>query len=174
MINIGVDYGSLALDVVILAIFFHSQLKPRPVRFKVLIPALLALVGIGELSAGISGINQHYYSSVEISIAGSIALAALTAAIRAPAVHLWPDGDRIWRKGTKLTIFLWIASLTAHLFYESMIMQGSAYTDLGESTLLLYFAVSLFVQRILVKIRAGRLRKVASIQSLLPKRILDD
>lgn len=170
---LGTNTLSLALDLVILTLFMISQVRSRPFRINFTLPIVLGVIGLLELGAFLFGPNQfasflkgqtHYLTlqyapTVESAIVGSLILAAVTGALRAPAYRLWLQNGQVWRKGNALTVVLWILSLAAHLIYDAVITQGTAYTDLGDVTMLLYFAVSLSIQRVALMIRAMRLRR---------------
>ena len=58
-------------------------------------------------------------------------------------------------QGTVLTAVLWVVSLGAHLAMEVGIDHSSKIAGLGASSLLLYLAVTLGVQREVLRRRAG-------------------
>ena len=53
---------------------------------------------------------------------------------------------------------MWIASLAAHLGYDILIAHGNGIRGLGVATIVLYLAISLGFQRLLVMQRAHRLQ----------------
>jgi hypothetical protein len=61
------------------------------------------------------------------------------------------------RQGTWLTVTLWIVSIGAHLGYDALIARGTGKADIGDATMLLFFAVSLTVQRWMLIARARRI-----------------
>jgi len=78
------------------------------------------------------------------------------AAVRGDGVFetlLVRDG-RAWQQGNWITALLWIIGLAAHLGYDALVYKSSA---LGNVTILLYLAVSLAVQRVILQTRADRL-----------------
>ena len=91
------------------------------------------------------------------AVAGSLILAAISGALRAPTVRLWRQGGQIWRRGTWLTVTLWIVSIGAHLGYDALIAHGTGKADIGDAAMLLFFAVSLTVQRWMLVARARRI-----------------
>jgi hypothetical protein len=62
-----------------------------------------------------------------------------------------------WRQGTVLTAALWIVSLATHLVLDAVIDHSTTITALGTSSILVYLAVTLGVQREIVRWRASRL-----------------
>jgi hypothetical protein len=81
-------------------------------------------------------------------------LAAVTGALRAPSERLWRQDGQIWRKGTVLTVVLWLVSLGLHLGYDAVVARG---LDFADATMMLYFAVSVAAQRAALSVRARRL-----------------
>jgi hypothetical protein len=99
-------------------------------------------------------------SVLAIALIGSLILAGIGAAVRLPTFRLWWQDGQVWRKGGVLTAILWIASLAAHLGYDAWIARDSArLAQLGSVTILLYFAVTLGIQRLFLAIRASKLRQ---------------
>lgn len=143
---------SLEIGLVILAIVIGMQLMPRPLGGDYRIPVVLAAIGLFE---SVSFLRDHHGGSLVAAIAGSLVLAAATGALRAPSVKLWVQDGQVWRRGSWLTGVLWIASLAAHLGYDALVTHGSV--DVGSATILLYFAVSQAVQRLILSARAVRL-----------------
>jgi hypothetical protein len=143
---------SLEFGLVILAVVIGLQLIPRPLGFDYRVPVVLGAIGAFESCSFLSG--QHS-GPVLAALAGSLVLAALAGAVRAPSVRLWVQDGQVWRRGSWLTALLWIATLAAHLGYDSLVTHGK--TDVGTATILLYFAVSQAVQRVVLSARAARL-----------------
>jgi hypothetical protein len=133
---------------------------------------ILVVVGLFEFAAFLLGGGQqlaqflkgqrslttiHDGSTVVAAVIGSLVIAALCAAARAPAFRLWWQDGQYLRKGIAVTLVLWIASLAAHLVYDDLISHSSALNGLGNATILLYFAVSLGIQRMFLAARASRI-----------------
>jgi hypothetical protein len=53
---------------------------------------------------------------------------------------------------------LWVAAVAAHLGYDALVAQSHGHRGLGSATVVLYLAVSLGFQRVIVHQRARRLR----------------
>lgn len=74
-------------------------------------------------------------------------LAVGMGVIRASTVRLWVQEGVIFRQGTWLTIGLWIVSVALHMVVDQL---GRT----GKSTLLIYYAITLFVKNLIVQFRA--------------------
>jgi hypothetical protein len=85
-------------------------------------------------------------------------LAAIFGALRASTVRVWVDDGQPWSQGNWVTAALWIASLVAHLGYDALVVHGPGARGLGTATIVLYLAVTLGFQRVLVFRRANRLQ----------------
>ena len=73
---------------------------------------------------------------------------------RALTTRIWQQDGSAWSQGNWLTAVLWIAALGAHLGYDALLDQHHGTSGLGEATVLLYLAVSLGAQRLIVMQRA--------------------
>jgi hypothetical protein len=163
---------SLVVGVVVVAWFLSRQVTARPLSGGYTLPLILAVIGLLEFGAFLMGGGQQLASflkghrsfavavpdgrTILVAVAGSLALAVVSAAIRAPTVRLWWQDGQCWRKGTWITLALWIVSLGAHLGYDALIAHSTRQAGVGNSTLLLFFAVSLTVQRVMLGVRARR------------------
>jgi hypothetical protein len=163
---------SIVIDVVVLALLLARQVTTRPISGGYRLPLILVIVGLFEFGAFLFGGGQqlaqflkghrslttvHDWSIVVAALIGSLVIAALTAAVRAPTFRLWWRDGQYWRKGTPITLLLWIVSLAAHLVYDDLISRSSAPRGLGNATILLYFAVSLAIQRLFLAARVARI-----------------
>ena len=99
----------------------------------------------------------HAGSIAIVAMAGSLVLAAAFGALRAATVRVWIQGGQAWSQGRLITAVLWVVALAAHLGYDYLIGQHKDIGNAGSATILLYLAVSLGVQRLIVNARAQRL-----------------
>jgi hypothetical protein len=172
---------SIVIDVVVLALLLARQVTTRPLSGGYRLPLILIVVGLFEFAAFLVGGGQqlaqvlkgqrsfpaiHDGSTVVVALAGSLVIAGLSAAVRAPTFRLWWQNDQYWRKGTAVTLVLWIVSLAAHLVYDDLISHSSSLRGLGNATVLLYFAVSLGIQRMFLTARASRIPQGNGISGL--------
>jgi hypothetical protein len=165
--------ASLVFGVAALALILMRQVKARPLGGSYVLVIVLGVIGLAETGAFLFGTQQfvsflkghnHHLAlavpdgpAMLVAAAGSLVLAAVTGAARAPSVRLWRQDGHVWRKGTALTVVLWLVSLGLHLGYDALVARGKADADFGAATMLLYFAVSLTVQNIILGARAWRL-----------------
>ena len=145
----------LVIGLAVLALLVYRQLQVRPVRANMRLPLVLAVIGIIELTQFLH--HQHHTGTVIAALAGSLALAAITGAIRAATVHVWIDAGRALRQGTWITAVLWVVSLGLHLGYDYLVDGKGDLAGLGSASLTLYFAVTYVIQRLILQARAQRI-----------------
>jgi hypothetical protein len=144
------------LGIAVLALLIYRQLLARPVNASVLrLTVILGGIGLLETYQFLAG--HHADAVTYAAIGGSLLLAAFFGGLRAVTVRVWSDGGQAWSKGSWLTAGLWIAALAAHLGYDALVADGHGNKGLGSATVLLYLAVSLGIQRLIVLQRAHRL-----------------
>jgi hypothetical protein len=162
----------VVIDIVILALLIVRQVRPQPLSTGFTVPVILAVIGLAEFGVLLEGSGAemakvlkgqrsftfpHDTGVLVAGLAGSLVIAAIGASVRARTFTLWRQDGQVWRKGGTLTVVLWVASLAAHLGYDAVVARDSALSDLGEGTLLIYFAVTLSLQRVILAARAAKL-----------------
>jgi hypothetical protein len=152
---------SVAVEVVIgvavLALLMFRQLQTRPVRDSgVRIMLILGVIGIVET---VQYLDKHHGGpTIYAAILGSLVLAGIFGVLRALTTRVWQQDGQVWRKGNWVSASLWVVAVAAHLGYDALLLHGKGDSDLGNVTILLYLAISLGVQRILVAQRGARLQ----------------
>jgi hypothetical protein len=161
----GVD---LLISLGVLVFILVRQLQVRPVRSNMRLPLVLAVIGVIELGQYLQRHHVHDGAVIAAVLAGSLILAAATAALRAATVHVWLDAGQALRQGTWLTAVLWIVSLGLHLGYDYLLEGKGAQAGLGSASLVLYFAVTYAIQRLILQERARRIPGVSQLDSGTP------
>lgn len=151
----------IVLDVIlglaVLALLIYRQLAARPVNASALrLIAILLIIGLIQTYQFLS--KGHDHPLTFAALGGSLVLAAIFGALRAGTVRVWVDDGQPWSQGNWVTAVLWIASLVAHLGYDALVVHGPGARGLGTATVVLYLAVTLGFQRVLVFRRAHRLQ----------------
>jgi hypothetical protein len=150
----------LLIGVAVLGLLIYRQLSARPVQGNQRIVLILVIIGLIETVQYMQ--KQHAGSAAIVALVGSLVLAAVFGAARAATVKIWIQDGQSWAKGNLLTAALWIAALAAHLGYDYLIGQHKDIGDLGGATVVLYLAISLAVQRVIVGVRAQRLNPAST------------
>lgn len=153
----------LVIGVAVLGLLIYRQLVARPVRGNQRLVLILVILGAIEAVQYIQKLHGGTTTATAAAIAliGSLILAAVFGAARAATVRIWLQDGQAWSKGNLLTAALWVVAVAAHLGYDYLIGQHKSIGDIGNATVLLYLAVSLAVQRVIVTMRARRLDPAA-------------
>ena len=151
---------NLVIGVAVLALLIYRQLRARPVRGNQRLVLVLVVIGLIEAVQYMQ--KLHSVSVAIVALAGSLVLAAVFGAARAATVRLWLQDGQPWAQGNLLTAALWVLALAAHLGYDYLVGQHKDIGGIGTATVILYLAVSLGVQRLIVTLRAQRLDPVAA------------
>jgi hypothetical protein len=147
----------IVLGVAVLALLIYRQLIARPVNASTL--RLLVILGVIGVLQTAEFLGQNHSSALTYGlVAGSLVLAAAFGALRAATVRIWIQGGQAWSRGNWLTALLWVAAVAAHLGYDALVADGHGSRGLGSATVVLYLAISLGFQRIIVQQRARRLQ----------------
>jgi len=146
----------IVLGAAVLALLIYRQLAARPVNASALrILAILGVIGVVQTA---QFLGQHHSGMVTYAaIAGSLLIAAVFGAVRAATVRIWLQNGQAWSRGNWLTACLWVAAVAAHLGYDALVADGHGDSGLGSATVVLYLAISLGFQRVIVQQRASRL-----------------
>ena len=160
------NLANLAIGLIVVGLLLVRQLQPRPARetSSIRLVLILGAAGIFEIS---KAVGHHHLTAAAVAwLAVSLMAGAVTGAIRAATVRVWRAQDgSAWRQGTLLTAALWLISLGAHLALDTVIDHASGIAALGTSSLLLYLAVTLGIQRAIVRRRAAPLAPAAGAPS---------
>ena len=147
----------IILGIAVLVLLIYRQLSVRQVNASALrLIAILLIIGLLQTYRFLS--QNHAHPLTFAAIGGSLVLAAIFGALRAGTVRIWIQDGQAWSQGNWLTAVLWIASLAAHLGYDILVARGTYARGLGAATIILYLAISLGFQRVLVMRRAHRLQ----------------
>jgi hypothetical protein len=146
---------NLLIGLAVLALLVYRQLQVRPVRANFRLPLILAVIGVIQLSQFLK--HDHHTGTVLAALAGSLALAAITGAIRAMTVRVWFQAGQALRQGTWITALLWVVSLGVHLGYDYLVDGKGSQAGLGTASLTLYFALTYTIQRFILQAKAQRI-----------------
>lgn len=147
----------IVIGVAVVILLLARQVQKRSVRedSRPLIFLVLAVVGLVE--AG-QFVKTHPVGSQAVLLAvASLVVAAIFGVIRAYTMRLWRESGQLFRQGNVLTIVLWLVAIGIHFGIDALI--DSSAKGLSTSTLLLYLAVTLGVQQMVVRYRAAQLSR---------------
>lgn len=152
--------ATIALDVVIglaaLTLLIYRQLRTRRIRSANAYRPVLILGVIGVVqTASFTGKNP-VPDVAWVLLAASLVTAAVFGWLRGRQVHVWVGPDGPLRKGNAVTCALWVAAVGVHLLID--IGGGAAFavpSGFGTASILIYLAVTLGVQQVVLQQRAA-------------------
>ena len=152
------DLANIAIGLIVVGLLLVRQLQPRPAKETSSIRLVLILAAAGIVEITTTAGTRHLTTAAVAWLTVSLMAGAGLGAIRAATVRIWRDQDgSASRQGTILTAALWLISLAAHLALDTIIDHASRIAALGTSSILLYLAVTLAVQREIVRRRTAPL-----------------
>jgi hypothetical protein len=149
--------AELLIGVLVVGLLIYRQLVARRVSASgVRIALILAVLGVLETVQYLQ--KQHHVGGIAVAaLGGSLVLAIAFGVARAVTVRIWQKDGTTWSQGSWITALLWIAALAAHLGYDYLLDKHHGTAGLGAATILLYLAITLGTQRLVLLQRASRL-----------------
>lgn len=149
------------VGVVVFAFILYRQLRSRPVggASGYRRPAIFAAVGIFFTLQYLS--TNRVTATAVGALVVSLLVGAGLAWLRAWSVRLWHREGEWWRRGTAVTLVLWLCAIGSHLGIDALVghldpAEGLG-RGLGNATTLLYLGLSLGLQHLVLLRRVGRL-----------------
>ena len=156
---------NILIGVAVVLLLIARQFRARPARetSAARFILILGVIGIVECANAAKG---HQLSSETVAlVVGGLVVAAAFGWVRALSMRVWRAADGVaWRQGTWVTAILWVASLAAHLGIDVVVDGTTDIKGFSSATILLYLAVTLGVQRELVRARAARIPAAGASQ----------
>lgn len=151
--------GDVVLGLAVLAWILWRQTQTRTVRLDGSPRALvvLAVVGVWQI---VSFLDEHTVRPVAIAVlVGSLVVSAAFGVLRGRLQPVWREADgRVLRRGNAVTVGLWLVAVALHLSADEYAKHvDAAAAGLASASLMLYLAVSLGVQTLVVRERATHL-----------------
>ena len=145
------SYIYLIVALLVLLLIIYNQLRIRQVRrdLRLRLPIILVIVGLPHLVSYINSEQGNLLTPVTV-LAGLLVLAVGMGVLRAYTVRLWSENREVFRRGTWITVVLWILTAGLHLAIAQ-------FGHVGESTLLIDYGITLIVQRWVILTRAQSL-----------------
>lgn len=147
---------NILIAIIIIGFILSRQLRERPVRedkgYTMLI--VLGIAGLAQVAQGIEKFSDIPPVAYGVLLA-SLLVGAGFGVWRAAKMHLWRDHGTLVRQGNWITVVLWIVGMGLHLGSDVVLERISPHAaTLGSSSIVLYIAVSLAVQRYVMMRRA--------------------
>jgi hypothetical protein len=136
----------IVIAIAVLGWVVVRQVQPRPVSVRglLLLPIILVVIGVSEVSKALPH-GQHFTSSDGTWLAVDLAIGVVSGVVRAFTVRLFERDGVLWRQGSYWTIALWVLSVAARVVIGVLGSHHGAGKVLDDG-LLLSFGVSLLAQ----------------------------
>jgi hypothetical protein len=149
---------NVLIALAVLGLVLYRQLRARPVGERRLytIPAVLAVIGVAQ-----GGLLDDAHPALSVALlAGELVAAVAFGVLRAVTVRLWRESDgELWRRGTGWTLAAWLVSILSRVGF---LAAGHALgLKLGSNLFLVFLALTLIVQNLLVVWRGRRITGTA-------------
>jgi hypothetical protein len=154
-VNVGVN---VLIGLAVLALLLYRQLQPRRVREDGAMRLTVILLVVGVIQAYPVVSSHPPTTIVVVLLLAGLVSGAVFGTLRAYTTRLWVKENDIWRQGTWLTLVLWLVAVGLHFGIDYLSEQQGAPAGLGSSTIVLYLAVTLGIQRFITQQRAVKLR----------------
>jgi hypothetical protein len=146
--------GDLVVGGLVLLFLLYRQLRVRAVRSTLVLPGVLALLGLSEISK-YAGPHPLSHATIATLVFSLLVFAIGLGAARAWTIKLWVARGQVLRQGTWVTIVFWLVAVGLHLAVDSA-------TKVGAASLILYLGLSLGAQQLALRWRAHHLDLVAA------------
>lgn len=156
--------SGITVAVIALLIIIPRQLREKPVREErgmrgVLI---LAAIGIYEMALYVGKSWSHISTYALVFLLIGFVSACFFGWLRARGTHVWRDKGQLMVQGNWLTILWWVVALGIHLgidYFASSVLKISGSDALATSSIVLYVALSLGVQKYVLLERGKEMRE---------------
>jgi hypothetical protein len=146
----GLTYGILAIVVLVLVIRRQMVLRPLNVSRMLVIPGILIVVG---LASGTTLFDRLDSPTAIVLLVAGLVVGVLGGAARAATQRLiWQNGV-VYSRGTRWTLVLWLATVLVRVGMAGL--GAVLHAPEGTGEVLLFLAVTLGVQNLLLARRAG-------------------
>jgi hypothetical protein len=154
---------NIVLGVAVLALVLWRQLSTRSVQSdrNARVLAVLGVLGAYQLVHYVTGGGQISAAAIGCLVL-SLAIGGGLAALRARTTTVWWTANGWMRRGTALTLVLWLVSIGCHFlidFAGDRLAPDAGIGQLGNATILLYLVVVLGVQNALLTRRVAAMHR---------------
>jgi hypothetical protein len=162
--------ANFLIPLAVLAWLLYRQVQRRPIGGRGAggrggrrrqVGLILLVIGAIQL---VEFAQRHTLTADTVGILGlSFLVGAGLAVARAFTVRLWFEDGQLFRQGTALTVLLWLVAAGLHLASAAAISRAGGPSGAGSASLLLYLALSLTIQALVLRHRART--EVAAMRS---------
>lgn len=151
--------ANLVLGLAVLVWIVARQVRTSEVRAD-RSPRTLLVLGLVGLWQVVQFLQQHTVAAGAVAVlVVSLVVSAGLGVLRGRLQPVWrADDGRVLRRGNATTVVLWLLAVGLHLGADVLAEKADARSaGLASASLLLYLAISLATQRLVVQGRAARL-----------------
>ena len=154
--------GSLAIGLAAFAFLLYRQVQRRPIggRGRGTVrrgEIALVLLAVGAIELASFAQHRHFGAASVAILCASFAVGGALGVARGFAVRLWSENGRLYRQGTAITVVLWLVGVGLPLAGERLIERAGGPAGAGQATLLLYLALAVTVQTLVLRRRVRAL-----------------
>jgi membrane protein CcdC involved in cytochrome C biogenesis len=143
--------GTILIAAAVVVFIIYQQLRTRPVTARQLIlpPAFLAFLGITNLSH-----HAPASSAGDIALGLSVLVALLFGFARGIATRVWWVEGIAVRKGSTITVLLWIVGIALRLAIAVVARREGVPTSVSTGEIPLFLGITLAAQNAVIWMRA--------------------
>lgn len=106
----------MVIAVAVVALVVVRQVRPRPVsgRGLLILPVILIVIGITEVTRAVPK-GQGMTGAESSWLAADLAVGLVFGVIRGFTIRLYEQAGELWRRGTKLTVALWLVTFALRI-----------------------------------------------------------
>lgn len=158
----GISLANIVLAAAVLVWAVYRQFQTRPVgALTARVFLVLGVIGIWQIA---QLVDSRGISSVEAAtLVVSLGLAAIFGWLRGRAARVWVTDGVAYRRGGWAAVGLWAAAIAAHVavdFLGSLLAGAHGPSPLDQASIMLYLALTLGIQGLVVTRRADQLPSV--------------
>jgi hypothetical protein len=154
-------YIYLLAGLMVFVWIIYNQIRIRQVRrnLHLTVPIILVVLGLPNI---LTYVNTGKNTGLFLAgiLAGLLFIAVVMGALRAFTVRIWAKDNMIFQQGTWITIVLWVVTIALHLLIDQI-------GNVGESSLLITYGITLSIQRWVIYSRARREFPISQINGMI-------
>lgn len=139
--------GTIVVAALLLVFVVYQQMRTRDIqpRQLILIPAFLALLGFANVQK-----RPPDSTAADLALAVSVLIALVFGVGRGVTVQVWRANGVPMRKGTALTLVLWVVGLALRIVVGLVAGHSGVPSSVTEGELPLFLGITLAAQNVLI------------------------
>jgi hypothetical protein len=141
---------TIVVAVLLISFVIYQQLRTRPINARqlVVLPVILAILGIVN-------VNRHPPASVaaDTALVASVVIALAFGIARGFTTQVWWSDGVLLRKGTWVTLALWIVGIAFRLAVGVVAQREGVSANVTSGEIPLFLGITLAAQNVLIWLR---------------------